>query len=85
MAQFAILIDADESLHAMHAAAVDLEENDRHARDSRNPAARTSTGGVEVCPVRSGASRQQGSLPEPPCGRHDRRTKPECITMYGYA
>ena len=111
MPQFAVLIYADESLHALDAAAADLEENDRHAQDlsasgtmslayaltpraqavsirrdgtevgpfvqadqfvagfyvveapdleaavaiaRRNPAVRTSTGGVEVRPVHSG-------------------------------
>ncbi|MBG6223911.1 hypothetical protein IWX63_000466 [Arthrobacter sp. CAN_A2] len=33
MPQFAILIYADESLHAVDAAAAELEENDRHAQD----------------------------------------------------
>lgn len=33
MPQFAILIYADESLHALDAAAAELEENDQHARD----------------------------------------------------
>ncbi|WP_043447594.1 YciI family protein [Arthrobacter sp. L77] len=33
MPQFAVLIYADESLHAADAAAADLEENDLHARD----------------------------------------------------
>ncbi|WP_299165079.1 YciI family protein [uncultured Arthrobacter sp.] len=33
MPQFAILIYADESLHALEAAEAELEENDQHARD----------------------------------------------------
>ncbi|MCU1633401.1 MAG: hypothetical protein JWM61_2053 [Micrococcaceae bacterium] len=33
MPDFAILIYADESLHALEAAEADLEENDQHARD----------------------------------------------------
>lgn len=33
MPDFAILIYADESLHALDAAAAELEENDQHARD----------------------------------------------------
>ena len=33
MPQFAILIYADESLHALDAAEAELEENDQHARD----------------------------------------------------
>lgn len=33
MPQFAILIYADESLHAVDAAEAELEENDQHARD----------------------------------------------------
>ncbi|TDK28222.1 hypothetical protein E2F48_03845 [Arthrobacter crusticola] len=33
MPQFAILIYTDESLHAVEAAASELAENDRHARD----------------------------------------------------
>ncbi|WP_104180409.1 YciI family protein [Arthrobacter sp. B0490] len=33
MPHFAILIYADESLHAVDAAAAELEENDQHARD----------------------------------------------------
>jgi hypothetical protein len=33
MPQFAILIYADESLHALDAAQADLEENDQHALD----------------------------------------------------
>ena len=33
MPHFAILIYADESLHAVEAAESELEENDRHARD----------------------------------------------------
>jgi len=33
VAQFAVLIYADESLHALDAAEAELEENDRHAQD----------------------------------------------------
>lgn len=33
MPHFAILIYADESLHAVHAATAELEDNDQHARD----------------------------------------------------
>lgn len=33
MPAFAVLIYADESLHALEAAEADLEENDQHARD----------------------------------------------------
>lgn len=33
MPQFAVLIYADESLHALDAAEAELEENDRHAQD----------------------------------------------------
>ncbi|MHA7280259.1 YciI family protein [Arthrobacter sp. MDT2-2] len=33
MPSFAVLIYADESLHALEAADADLEENDQHARD----------------------------------------------------
>ncbi|MHA7220331.1 YciI family protein [Arthrobacter sp. MDT1-48-3] len=36
MPSFAILIYADESLHALEAADADLEENDQHARDLQN-------------------------------------------------
>ncbi len=33
MPQFAVLIYADESLHALNAAEAELEENDQHAQD----------------------------------------------------
>ena len=39
MPQFAVLIYADESLHAMDAPEANLEENDQHARDLQDSGA----------------------------------------------
>ena len=64
MPQFAILIYADESLHAVDAAEAELEENDRHAEDLS--ASGTMSLAYALTPRASAVSiRRDGTSPGP--------------------
>lgn len=64
MPQFAVLIYADESLHALDAATAELEENDQHARDLE--ASGSMTLAFALTPRAAAVSiRQDGTTPGP--------------------
>lgn len=64
MPQFAILIYADESLHALGAAEAELEENNQHARDLQ--ASGSMTLAYALTPRADAVSiRQAGTTPGP--------------------
>ncbi|WP_434994718.1 YciI family protein [Arthrobacter sp. Ld5] len=69
MPDFAILIYADESLHALEAAEADLEENDRHAQDLQDSGAMSLA--YALTPRASAVSVRRGGTTAGPFVRAD--------------